>query len=173
MLDLSKAQEREERRGLGRGMVVSIFGLLFCWVPLLGLLLAGLGFGRVASRVTGRHKGRKAGYCFMSFLILAAATAVLMAECYFYVQNPNIIQEAGMKVYTLLTGETELPSGEDDGYEYEYNPQGGGGVDYDQTGTVGLGLDTSIYGYDGDDVWGYDADGDIANAEDYTPETGG
>ena len=172
MLDLTKAQEREERQGLGRGMVTSMFGLLFCWVPLLGLLLAGLGFGKIASRVTGRHKGRKAGYCFMSFLILVGVTAVLMAECYFYVQNPNIIQETGMKVYTFLTGESELPSQQDDG-EYDPDIADGTGVDYDQTGAGGLGMDTSIYGYDGDEVWGYDAESDIANSDDYTPETGG
>lgn len=171
MLDISKAQEREERHGLGRGMVVSVFGLLFCWVPLLGLLLAGVGFCKVISRVTVRHKTRRALYTVVSFLILAAVTAALMGECYLYVQNPNIIRETGMRVYTWVTGETELP-GASDPLE-DYYQTDGSGVNYDDTGAAGLGLDTSIYGYEGDDVWSYDEENDFSNQDDYTPETGG
>ena len=173
MLDISKAQEREERHGLGRGMIVSVFGLLFCWAPGLGLLLAGVGFCKVASRVTVRHRARRGLYVFVSFLILVAAAAALMAECYLYVQNPNIIKDTGMRVYTWVTGETELPGASDPQEGDGLYQADGGGVNYDNTGAAGLGLDTSIYGYDGDDVWSYNEEDDVSYQDDFVSEGGG
>jgi len=168
MLDISKSQEREERHGLGRGMVTSVFGLLFCWVPLLGLLLSAVGYGRIVSRVTVRHRARRSLYAIVSFLMLVVSTGVLMAECYFYVQDPDILQNLGMRAYTLITGEEQLPGADDPLETY-----GADGVDYDQTGAAGMGLDTSIYGYEGDEVWGYDEESDMAYNEDYETDVGG
>lgn len=171
MLVISKSQERDERRGLGRGMVTAIYGLLFCWIPLLGLLLSSVGYGRIVSRVTVRHKTRRRLYAAAAFLMLVVSTGVLMAECYFYVQNPNLPQELGMRAYTWLTGESQLPGADDSlqAFDEVYAP----GVDYDQTGAAGLGLDTSIYGYEGDEVWGYDEEEDFAYSDEYEAYTGG
>ncbi|NLG24930.1 MAG: hypothetical protein GX558_06215, partial [Clostridiales bacterium] len=77
MANLSRSQEREERVKMGRGMLTSIFGLIFCWVPLLGLLLSSVGFVKVSMRLTTRHRARYATYFIATLLILILCTGAL------------------------------------------------------------------------------------------------
>ena len=147
MINLTRSQEREERGKMGRGMLVSAFGAIFCWVPILGLLLAAIGFTKVFVRFTAIHRSRRRAYLAATLIILILVTGAQMAEVYLYVENPNILSEAGMWIFTKLTGETQLPGSSPGNYDYY------GGVDYG-TGP-GMGYDPALYDEDQRDegVW--------------------
>jgi len=143
MIQLTRAQEREERQKMGRGMRTSIFGLIFCWVPLAGLILAAAGFMRVFVRITTLYRARRRAYLAAALLILLLVTGVQMGGVYLYIDNPGVLSEAGMWVFTKLTGQTELPGG----YSADYY-----GVDYGTGG--GLGYDPSLWDNQGGDEGG-------------------
>ena len=88
MIRLSRSQEREERRGMGRGLRASVIALCLCWLPVVGLLLAAIGFIRVAGRVTQAHKARQAVYLAVSLVVLIVCSGALAAEAYVYTHDP-------------------------------------------------------------------------------------
>lgn len=166
-MNYSRGQERDERAKLGTGLRLSVFGLIFCWLPFVGLILAAAGFIKIFVRITGRHKKRRAAYMAVSLVVLIACTGVLMGEVRAYINNPNIVQDTGMWLYTKLTGQSELPGSTLDDTNYT------GGIDYGESG--GMGYDPNLYntgeeggGEDGgqdegwDDGWdeGEDLDGE-------------
>ena len=134
-MELSRGQEREERVKMGRGLRRSLIGLLFSWVPVLGVIIAASGFIKIFSCITRSYRVRRFFYMLLSFILLTATTAVLMYGIYLYVDNPNIINEAGMWVFQKLTGQEQLPTA-GNGMQNYY-----GGVDYTDSANPGLGQD--------------------------------
>jgi hypothetical protein len=132
-MEMSRGLEREERIKMGRGLRQSIYGLLFSWVPALGVILAAAGFIKIFSCITKSYRVRRFFYMLLSFIFLAATTGVLMYGIYLYVDNPNIINETGMWVFRNLTGQDELPTADDGAHNYL------GGVDYTDSLNPGLG----------------------------------
>ena len=57
---------------MSRGLWESLFGLLFSWLPGVGLILSMAGFCRQAVRLTEKHKARR-------FFSMAFASVVLVA----------------------------------------------------------------------------------------------
>jgi hypothetical protein len=155
-MDMSRGQEREERVKMGRGLRQSVFGLLFSWVPALGVILAAAGFIKVFSCITRSHRVRRFFYMLLSFILLAATTGVLMYGVYIYVDNPNIIRETGMWAFQKLTGQEELPTADDGTQNYF------GGVDYTDSANPGLGQEAG--GWDEGPVY------NLGEEDDYSEE---
>ena len=155
-MEFSKGQEREERVKMGRGLRRSLFGLLFSWVPALGVIIAATGFIKIYACITRAYRVRRFFYMLLSFILLAATTAVLMYGIYLYVDNPNIINEAGMWAFQKLTGQEQLPTAGDGPQNYY------GGVDYTDSMNPGLGQDAG--------GWNEDPNINFGGGEDYNPE---
>ena len=169
MINLSKGQEREERAKLKQGLLLAVFGLIFCWVPFLGLLLAVIGFLKVFVRITKRYKRRRTAYIALALSMLVICTGALMGEIYMYADNPNIIGDTGMWIFSKLTGMDVLPGS--GGQDYiggtHYGPESAGlGYDPDlfaggdEKGETEAGpeSDVSVDGEAGDDMAGEDGD---------------
>ena len=134
MAKISRAQEREERRKMSRGLTISIVALVLCWVPVLGIILAAAGFIGVMGCLTEKHIKRWRITLVVVSIILVLCAFVLTAEVYAYSRNPNIIQETGTWLLETITGQHA------DDYNYS------GGVDYSGMDYQGLGMDTGLFG---------------------------
>lgn len=127
MIRLSRSQEREERRAMGRGLRASLIALCLCWLPVAGLLLAAVGFVRVAARVTVAHRTRRAAYLAVCVLALVACSGVLAGEAYLYTHDPYLVADLRDWALDKLTGGNYYGGYYDDVYqqytdEYYYNP---------------------------------------------------
>ena len=100
---LTRSQEREERRALGRGMRTSIFALILFWVPLLGLILSSVGFIRINRRITNVHRKRQRVYVVISLVILLICTAALFYEAWIYTHEPYIFTDIKNSILERLT----------------------------------------------------------------------
>lgn len=91
-----------QRRKLGRGMVLSVAGVLLCWAPGLGALLSlgGL-FGVISSYVPG-NRARYAIYSALSILCALASVGALMAMLYVYFGNPELLAQVTEWIMTKL-----------------------------------------------------------------------
>ncbi len=142
-------------------LIRSILGVLFCWVPLIGLIFGLTGFIGACRRVTARHKAALVLLTVFTVIVLALDVGVLTWETYAYTRSPKIVSMTGDTVWKLLTGaqdkdeslsetveawkhpETLIDkaadaSADDSGDDYEFTPDG---VDYDEAGGSGLGQD--------------------------------
>ena len=127
MVRLSRSQEREERRAMGRGLRASLIGLLLCALPVVGLLLAAVGFVRVAGRVTAAHRARRAVYLTVSLLALIVCSGVLAGEAYLYTHDPYLVADLRDWALDKLTGGSYYGGYYDDTYQQYtddnyYNP---------------------------------------------------
>ncbi len=95
-------QEREEQRALNNGMSRSIWGLLLCWLPLVGLLLSIIGFLKVAVRVTQQHRVRYVAFFTLSFIILAINIGTITGGIWVLTQRSEWVQDAKVKVLSAL-----------------------------------------------------------------------
>ncbi len=129
---------------MGRSVTTSIVALFLCWVPVLGILLAAIGFIGVMRTITERYRKRFAASLIAVVLILVICAGVLTAEVYAYSRDPNLLSNVGTWLLETITGEHA------DDYNYS------GGVDYTNYGAQGLGMNSDLYidGY-------YDADGNF------------
>lgn len=144
MARLSRSQEREERRKMNRGLITSIVALCLCWVPVLGILLAAIGFIGVMGCLTEKHIKRWRIILTVVSVILVLCAGVLTWEVYAYSRDPDIIQNAGTWLLETITGQHT------DDYNYS------GGVDYSGMDYQGLGMNGDLFsdGY-------YDAQGNF------------
>ena len=144
MVKMTRAQEREERRRMNRGVTTSVVALLLCWLPVVGLLLAAIGFIGVMRTVTQRYAKQFKISLIAVIVILVICAGVLTAEVYAYSRDPNIIENAGTWLLEAITGQHT------DDYNYA------GGMDYSYSDSQGLGMDSTLFtnGY-------YDADGNF------------
>ena len=122
MSEYSRVQERAEKRRIASGVKLSVFGLLLCWVPFLGVLLSSVGFVKVMSSTTARYRARQRSGTAIAALILAVSLAVTTAEVYQYTHNPWLLDDLGSWVLDRLTGGDY--SGSYD-YSNQYNPSMG------------------------------------------------
>lgn len=105
----SKSFEREECAKMGRGLWHSIFALLLCWLPLVGLALAISGFVRQVVRMTVQHRARRVIFTIISFIVLVACIGVLVGEVYFYSRDPELPGKAALWVWQNVTGQENFP----------------------------------------------------------------
>lgn len=91
-----------QRRKLGRGMVLSVAGVLLCWVPGLGALLALIGlFGVISSYVPG-STGRYTVYTLLSTVCAVVSVGALMAMLYVYFGAPELLKQITDFIMTKL-----------------------------------------------------------------------
>ena len=133
MARLSKSQEREEKRKMSRGVTTSVVALFLCWAPVLGVLLAAIGFISVVRCITERYAKRFAASVVAVTLILVICVGVLTFEVYAYSRDPDIVQNTGTWLLEVITGE----------YADDYNYMGG--EDYSGGDYQGLGMDESLF----------------------------
>jgi hypothetical protein len=126
---------------MARGMWESLFGLIFCWLPGVGLILSVVGFCRQMVRLTEIHKARKALYTLLSGAVLVVCIGALVGEAYLYSRDQDVAGKAGLWLWQKVTGQETLPgmdpyadpyAGLMDGQDYmpdEYYT-GDGGQDY-------------------------------------------
>jgi hypothetical protein len=105
----SRSHERAENAKITRGLWESLFGLLLCWLPGVGLILSVAGFCRQAVRMTEAYKVRRAFSLILASVVLVAAIGVFVAEAYLYSRNPNIVGETGLWLWQKVTGQEALP----------------------------------------------------------------
>lgn len=94
---------------MSRGLWESLFGLLFSWLPGVGLILSVAGFCRQAVRLTEKHRARRFFSMAFASVVLVAAIGVLVGEAYLYSRDPGFVSKAGLKVWQGITGQTALP----------------------------------------------------------------
>jgi hypothetical protein len=159
----SRSHERAERAKMARGLWESLFGLIFCWLPGVGLILAVAGFFRQAVRLTEVHRARRFFYMLFASLVLIVAIGVLVGEAYLYSRDPDITDKAGLWLWQKVTGQQALPgAGEygdmpieeylpDDSVPDEYYTDDGM-IDGDLYGEEGdlYGEEGDLYGEEGD-----------------------
>lgn len=105
----SRSHERSERAKIARGMWESLFGLIFCWLPVVGLLLSVAGFCRQVVRLTEAYRVRRALALMFASVVLVASIGALMGEAYLYSRNPAIVSDAGRWLWQKVTGQQALP----------------------------------------------------------------
>lgn len=113
MTKFSKGQEREERTKMGQGMICSVFGLIFCLVPFVNLILSAIGFIRICGRITERHRVRRIVYLVLSGIILVVTSGMLMGEVYVFSRRPTIMSDLGTLSLEVLSGEKSFDQGKD------------------------------------------------------------
>lgn len=147
MAKLSRAQERDERRKMGKGMSASVAALILCWAPVLGVLLAAIGHISVMRCITVKYRKRFVAYSVLTVLILIVCTGVLVVEVYAYSRNPNIVADTGSWLLETITGQSVDGSYLGDDYTGDYG--------------FGMGMNEDLFsqGY-------YDSDGNFT----YYPE---
>lgn len=118
---------------MNRGVTTSVAALLLCWVPVLGVLLAAIGFIGVMRCFTERYVKRFVVSVVATTLILVACTGMLSYEVYAYSRDPNIVQNTGTWLLETITGEHA------DDYNYM------GGVDYSEGDGQGLGANDDLF----------------------------
>lgn len=109
MARYSKAHEREENTKMWKGFWHSTFGILFCWVPLLGLLLSTSGFTRQVIRLTDKYKKRQALFIAYGLLSLVLSIGMIAGGLYQYSQDPNMLTNLAQWAWKGLTGQETLP----------------------------------------------------------------
>ena len=137
MSEFSRAQEREEKRRINGGMKASVFALLLCWVPFLGVLIGSVGFVKVAGSVTRRYRGKRRLGMLLALLALVLALAATTWEVYTYVTSPWVVGDIRSWIMDRVTG----------GAWYE------GGYDYGVQPSQGMGMNDGAY------VQGYTPEG--------------
>ena len=171
MAKLSRAQERDERRKMGKGMTTSVVALILCWVPLLGVLLAAIGHISVMRCITVKYKKRFAAYSVLTVLILILCAGVLTVEVYAYSRNPNIVADTGSWLLEAITGESV-----DGGYlEDDYTGDYGFGMGMDEELFSQGYFDAEgnfIYYDEGEDGAYADESGDGLDEGEISPEIG-
>ena len=125
MSEFSRAQERDEKRRINSGVKTSIFALLLSWVPFLGVLLGSIGFVRVSSAVTRRHRSKRRASILLTLIVLIIALALTTWEIYTYLHNPWIIDEARNWFMDRITGGAWYETG----YDYSTDQYGMGQTD--------------------------------------------
>ena len=141
MARLSRAQEKEEKRKIGKGLTTSVVALFLCWLPVIGVILAAVGFIGVMGSITERYKKKFVVSLIATILILAICVGVLTFEIFAYSRDPNILENTGTWLLEVLTGE----------YADDYNYMGG--MDYSGEDYQGLGMNSALYSggfYDSD-----------------------
>ncbi len=133
MARISKAQDREEKRKMSRGVTTSVAALLLCWAPVLGVLLAAVGFINVMRCITERYVKKFVVSVIAVTLILVICVGVFTFEVYAYSRDPNIVQNTGTWLLEVITGEHA------DDYNYM------GGTDYSDGDSLGLGYNDQLY----------------------------
>ena len=133
MARLSRAQEKEEKRKIGKGLTTSVVALFLCWLPVIGVILAAVGFIGVMGSITERHKKKFVFSLIATILILAICVGVLTFEVFAYSRDPNILENTGTWLLEVLTGE----------YSDDYNYLGG--EDYSGEDYQGLGVNSDLY----------------------------
>lgn len=93
MSEYSRGQEREEKRRIASGVKTSVFGLILCWVPVLGALLSSIGFVRVCGTITQRYRKRFRTGLLVTLIILIISLSVLTFEVYQYTHYPWIVDD--------------------------------------------------------------------------------
>ena len=133
MARLSRAQEREEKRKIGKGLPTSVIALFLCWLPVVGVVLAAVGFIGIMGCITERYRKKFVFSLIASILILAICVGVLTFEVFAYSRDPNILENTGEWILGVLTGEST------DDYNYM------GGEDYSGDEYQGLGMNDELY----------------------------
>ena len=133
MASLSRAQEREEKRKIGKGLTTSVVALFLCWLPVVGVVLAAVGFIGIMGCITERYRKKFVFSLIASILILAICVGVLTFEVFAYSRDPNILENTGEWILGVLTGEST------DDYNYM------GGEDYSGDEYQGLGMNDELY----------------------------
>jgi hypothetical protein len=105
----SRSHERSERAKIARGMWESLFGLIFCWLPGVGLLLSVAGFCRQVVRLTEAYRVRRFFALVFASVVLVASIGALMGEAYLYSRNPAIVSDTGRWLWQKVTGQQALP----------------------------------------------------------------
>ena len=144
MAKLSRAQEKEEKRRIGKGMTTSVAALFLCWLPVIGVILAAVGFIGIMGSITERYKKKFVLSLIASILILVVCIGVFTFEVFAYSRDPDIVQNTGTWLLEVITGE----------YSDDYNYMGG--EDYSGEAYQGLGMNSDLYS-DGF----YDAEGNF------------
>ena len=109
----SRSHERAECAKISRGLWESLFGLLFCWLPGVGLILSVAGFCRQAVRLTEKYRTRRFIAMAFASVVLVGSIGVLVGEAYQYSRDPDFVSKAGLWVWRSVTGQDALPgSGE-------------------------------------------------------------
>ena len=109
MAKYSKAHEREENSKMWRGFWHSTFGILFCWVPLLGLFLSVSGFARQVVRMTEKHRFQMAVLLLYGFLSLCVSTGAIFGGLYLYSQDQDVFLRSATSIWYHVTGQNSLP----------------------------------------------------------------
>jgi len=133
MARLSRAQEKEEKRKIGKGLTTSVAALFLCWLPVVGVVLAAVGFIGIMGSITERYKKKFVISLIASVLILAVCVGVLTFEVFAYSRDPDILQNTGTWLLEVITGE----------YADDYNYLGGEDYSYDEY--PGLGMSDELY----------------------------
>lgn len=97
---------------MSRGVWESLFGLLFSWLPGVGLILSVAGFCRQAVRLTEKHKIRRFFSMAFASVVLVVAIGALVGEAYLYSRDPGFAGKAGLWVWQKVTGQQALPGSE-------------------------------------------------------------
>lgn len=118
---------------MDRSLTTSIVALFLCWVPVLGILLAAIGFIGVMRTITVRHRKRFIALLTVVSVILVLCAGVLTAEVYAYSRDPGILDNLGTRLLETITGS----------YSDDYNYSGG--VDYSDSDMPGLGMSSDLY----------------------------
>ena len=148
MVKLSRSQEKEEKRKIGKGLTTSVVALLLCWVPVIGLILASVGFIGIMGSITVRYKKKFVISMIASVLILIICVGVFTFEIFAYSRDPNILENTGTWLLETITGE----------YADDYNYMGGD--DYSGDEFQGLGMNDELFS-DGF----YDSEGNFISYE--------
>lgn len=127
MANYSRAHERDECAKMWRGFWHSTFGILLCWVPLVGLLLSISGFARQMVRMTEQYKKRLFLFIVYGLLSLMVSIGAIVYGLYSYSRDPDILSKATLQVWTALTGQKSLP-GQPAPTDYTGNPNPGLGT---------------------------------------------
>ena len=101
---------------MSRGLWESLFGLLFSWLPGVGLILSVAGFCRQAVRLTEKHRARRFFSMAFASVVLVAAIGALVGEAYLYSRDPGFVSKAGLKIWQSVTGQAALPGSEAGGF---------------------------------------------------------
>ncbi len=105
----SRSHERAERAKIARGMWESLFGLIFSWLPGVGLILSVAGFCRQVVRMTEAHRVRRFFALVFASVVLVASIGALVGEAYLYSRNPAILSDTGRWLWQQVTGQQALP----------------------------------------------------------------
>ncbi len=133
MAKLSRAQDKEEKRRIGKGLTTSVVALFLCWLPVVGVILAAVGFIGIMGSITERYRKKFVFSLIASILILVICIGVFTFEVFAYSRDPNILENTGTWLLEVLTGE----------YSDDYNYLGG--EDYSGEDYQGLGVNSDLY----------------------------